>query len=235
MATPNSVGSPAPTLASAEHDHGALGGLARRSPDAGAPSREQLLDAALDAFAEHGYGGTSIREVARAVGVHHNHYPQRFGTKERLWYAAVDHGFSQIRADLLPVLAEAHPDQLTRLRAVMVRFVEANARRPAVLRILNQEAITGGPRLDYIAQHYITPVFTATSALLDALHARGEVRSNSAGLLYFFVTNGSAGGPILYPLLAEHVGMSIDPEDCAAVHDHAVAAVDLFFGGLVTD
>ena len=33
-----------------------------------APSDAQVLEAALDAFAEHGFAGTSVREVAAGSG-----------------------------------------------------------------------------------------------------------------------------------------------------------------------
>ncbi|MGH7860068.1 MAG: helix-turn-helix domain-containing protein, partial [Candidatus Binatia bacterium] len=44
-------------------------------------TRRQILDAALRLFAERGYGGTSIRDIARAAGVQsaslYSHYPSK--------------------------------------------------------------------------------------------------------------------------------------------------------------
>ncbi|MGZ4785613.1 MAG: TetR/AcrR family transcriptional regulator, partial [Acidimicrobiales bacterium] len=122
--------------------------------DDAAPTDERVLEAALDAFAEHGFAATSVREVARQLGVSHNLIPQRFGSKERLWYAAVDQGFGTLRSDLLPVVVEDEPDDVNRLRSWMVRFVEANAARPALLRIINREASSPGPRFDYLYERY---------------------------------------------------------------------------------
>src|SRR4051812_45978949 len=90
------------------------------------PSDDDLLDAALAAFAEFGYEGTSVREIARRLEVSHNLIPQRFGSKERLWYAAVDHGFGTLLIELLPVADDTYSDDVARLRAWMVRFIEAN-------------------------------------------------------------------------------------------------------------
>ena len=123
-----------------------------------APSDAEMLDAALEAFAEHGFAGPSVREMARRLGVSHNLIPQRFGSKERLWYAAVDHGFSTLLVELLPVAEADQPDDVRQLRAWMVRFIEANAARPALLRIINREATSPGPRLDYLYDRYIEPV-----------------------------------------------------------------------------
>src|SRR5690606_28627707 len=190
------------------------------------PSNAELLDAALVAFAEQGYEGTSVRRLARELGVHHNHIPQRFGSKERLWYAAVDHGFGIVYRDLMQAFGEPFPDELSRLRAMVVRFIEINADRPALLRIVNSAAVTGGPRLEYLFTSYIEPVRRYGSRVLSKLEARGEVTTSSAGILYFLMASG-AGGPIVFPGLAERLGVGLDPSDPDAVHRLAVETVDV--------
>ena len=200
-------------------------------PGRHAPSDAELLDAALTAFAEQGYSGTSVRRLARELGVHHNHIPQRFGSKERLWYAAVDHGFGIVYRDLLSAFAEPFPDELSRLRALVVRFIEVNAQRPALLRIVNSEAVIGGARLEHLFREYIEPVRRYGEAVLAKLEARGEVRTASVGLIYFLMASG-AGGPIVFPGLAERFGVGLDPSDPEAVHRLAVETVDVLFDGI---
>lgn len=194
---------------------------------------EVLLDAALDAFAERGYDGTSVRELARQLGVSHNLIPQRVGTKEHLWFAAVDHGFGTLGAALTRAVEElGSDDDVERLRAMVVGFIEANARRPALLRIINQEAAADGPRLDHLFVHYIEPVRQFGAELLARLEADGRVRTGSVSLVYFLMTHG-AGGPLAFPGLAERFGQGIDPDDAEAVHRHAVAAAAVLFDGLL--
>lgn len=208
---------------------------ARGRPAKGDPAAvgdEALLDAALEAFAERGFDGTSVREIARELGVSHNLIPQRFGTKERLWYAAVDHGFGTLTAELMRVLEDPPAGDLAQLRAMIVRFVEANAARPALLRIINLEATAPGPRLTYLFDHYIDPVRQFGAELLADLRARGLVRTDSVALVYFLMTHG-AGGPLALPALAERFGSTVDRDDPEAVHRAAVEAVDVLFDGLV--
>ena len=70
---------------------------ARRAP--GRPRAEDSVDeaaflqAALEAFSRRGYGGVSARELSKELGVSHSWVHQRFGSKDGLWRAAVDHGF----------------------------------------------------------------------------------------------------------------------------------------------
>ena len=212
-----------------------VGTRARGRPAAGDQSAlptEKLLEAALEAFAERGYDGTSVREVARALGVSHNLIPQRIGSKAELWQAAVDHGFGHLAIAMATALNDDPGDDLGRLRAVVVRFVEANAARPALLRIIQLEAVAAGPRFDYLFDNYIDPVRIFGAELMGRLRASGQLRTDSVALMYFFMTHG-AGGPLALPAMAARFGYVVDPSDAEAVARHAHAAVDLLFEGLV--
>jgi TetR/AcrR family transcriptional regulator len=77
-----------------------------------------LLPVALEAFADLGYEGASMRDLCRRLGVSHNLLHQRFGSKEGLWRAAVDHGFRSLATELVP---DSDDDDLVRLRFLMVR------------------------------------------------------------------------------------------------------------------
>ena len=194
---------------------------------------EDLLDAALRAFAAKGFEGMSVRELARSLGVSHNLIPQRVGGKDELWRAAVAQGFGQLAAELVAATPEDAGDDVERLRAMVVRFVEANAARPALLQIIQREAAAPGPRFDHLVEHYIDPVRVFGADLMARLRASGRLRTDSVALMYFFMTHG-AGGPMMLPAMAARFGYEVDPEDPVAVRRHAEAAVDLLFDGLVS-
>ena len=200
----------------------------------GFPTDAALLDAALVAFAERGFAGASVRELARSLGVSHNFIPQRFGSKERLWFAAVDHGFGRVLADLLADAGDGDEviDDLERFRSVMVGFLTAMGTRPALLQIIAQEATLPGERLEYLFDNYIEPVGQLGTSLLDQFGAEGKVRTSSVSLVYFLLTHG-AGGAFALPALAARFGDAVDPTDVGAVRAHAEHAVDVLFHGLV--
>lgn len=205
---------------------------ARGRPSAGdeALATDQVLDRALEMFAERGYDAMSVRELARVLGVSHNLIPQRFGSKERLWFDAVDRGFGALAASLAEALQEqeAEADDLLKLRALVVRFIEANAQRPALLQIINQEATSPGPRLDHLFTTYIEPVREFGADLLRRLEADGKVRTADASLLYFLMTHG-AGAAYALPGLASRFGAT--PENARA---HAEEVASIIFDGLLT-
>lgn len=67
--------------------------MARPKNADGQRTRQAILDAALDLFADKGYFGTSLRDVAAAVGVRESALYNYFASKETLFEAliAADH------------------------------------------------------------------------------------------------------------------------------------------------
>jgi len=210
-------------------------GAARRPP--GRPSRDDapvapnLLPLALEAFADMGYEGASVRDLCRRLGVSHNLLHQRFGSKERLWYAAVDHGFKALATDLVVSAASDYEDDLERLRFLMIRWLEVTAMSPSLAKIINQEAATGGPRLDYMFDHYIWPVTKTVGSFLARLEREGRVRHLDPGTWHFLVMHG-AGGPLGLRALAERFGNAPKTDD--DVRRYTADVVDTLLTGITT-
>ena len=51
--------------------------------------REEILDAAMEEFAEHGLDGTSTDTIAREAGISQPYLFRLFGTKKELYLASV--------------------------------------------------------------------------------------------------------------------------------------------------
>ncbi|MBN2622426.1 MAG: TetR/AcrR family transcriptional regulator [Acidimicrobiales bacterium] len=191
-------------------------------------SEDELLDVALDAFADHGYAGTSVRQVCRRLGVSHNLVHERYGSKEQLWFAAIDHGFRALAGELGAAAQDVEGDELDRLRAILVRYVEVTAERPALIRIINHEAARPGGRLDVVYDRYIRPAHAVADVVLRDLAAAGRCRPVSPATLHFLVGHG-AGGMVSLPALA-----GLFPGDHGTVTDQAREAVDIVLRGIVT-
>jgi TetR/AcrR family transcriptional regulator len=131
--------------------------VAAKASGNAAASQETILEAALEAFAQRGYDGVSVRELNRQIGVSHNLVHHYFGSKDALWRAAIDYGLNRVNEawrleDLGP-----NADPVEKMKVGLRRFLEVTARSPSVQRIMEYEAAVGGPRLDYIAERYILP------------------------------------------------------------------------------
>jgi AcrR family transcriptional regulator len=88
-------------------------GTARRGPGrppAGADRRGEILDAARTEFADKGYDGASVRAIARAAGVDPALVHHYFGSKEKVFVAAM--ALSVDPGDFLPDVLDGDPAQL---------------------------------------------------------------------------------------------------------------------------
>ena len=205
---------------------------ARGRPAQSAVSDDDLLEAVLQSFAESGYEGTSIREIARRLEVSHNLIPQRFGSKEKLWYAAVDHGFARLIKDLTREAQTLGDDELLVLRGLIASCIEINALHPSLLQIINQEASQPGPRLDYLFETYIKPIRDFGDAWLQRLADEGRVGRVSVTLLYFLITHG-AGGMFALPALTSRLGEPTEEKSGPSIRAEAENAVQVLFDGIL--
>jgi AcrR family transcriptional regulator len=199
-----------------------------RPPAAESPATsDEILLAALRSFADRGYEGTSVRELNQALGVSHNLINRRFGSKERLWRATVDRWFGELVEILAPSasLAGGNDDSLESLREFIMTFIEINARRPELARLMNIEASISGPRLDYIFERYITPCLIPAATLAAQLQAEGRLRPVPVGTMFFLITHG-ATAPAAHRPLATLLGIP-DPTDPDSVRAHARAVAEL--------
>lgn len=115
-------------FADAPHEP-ALGSETPRSRR-GAEAREKLLEAALDAFAKHGFAGASTRDIARQAGVNLAAIPYHFGSKEGLHRAVASDIVESISRQIGPVFAvDAVPERLPKdpasARVMLHRLLDA--------------------------------------------------------------------------------------------------------------
>ena len=139
-------------------------------------AEEEILARGLAAFAELGYEGASVRELARRLGVSHNFINDRYGSKARFWRAVIDRSLAAQAGRLGEVLTVSGDDDLALLRDLVHAFHQANVAEPDLPRIMQYESIRGGERLEYVFQHYLMPVRDAVAPLVERLVSQGRVR-----------------------------------------------------------
>jgi AcrR family transcriptional regulator len=149
---------------------------------------DQVLSAALHAFAAHGYQGVSVRTLNRELGVSHNLLHQRFGSKLGIWYAAVDWGFGRLTEELGQALSGSS-DPLEQLRRFVRTFVEFSARHPDLQRLVIQEGGSSSERLTHLLERYVRPTIIALTPTLRRLARSGRVRPVPPEVVYALMTS----------------------------------------------
>lgn len=89
----------------------------------GADTRQELVNAALHLFAEKGYDGASIRDIARRAGVTEALVYHYFRSKEHLFEEVIKaRSFAPVLRRVLSEAREEHPS--TVLRRVLEEFLD---------------------------------------------------------------------------------------------------------------
>lgn len=185
-----------------------------------------LLDLMLEAFADLGYDGTSVRSLCRHLNVSHNLIHRRYESKEAAWTAAIDHAFARLTATVFETdLGTEEP--IEGVRTLMRRFVDATISQPALARIIHQECARPGPRFDYMFTNFILPVQEQARAYLETGQAQGLIRPGPVAAAYFFLNTWGVGGIASSQPVAAAVGSKGDDP-----RESAYLAIDVVLDGL---
>lgn len=160
----------------------ALDGQVRRkrgrpaNNDESAVSEERVLELAFASFAERGYEGTTLRSLAKTLGVSHNLLNVRFRTKADLWRRAVDARVAERSPPVYDVLEAENLDDEARLRSFVRELCRWSAYNSDFVALMNSEGTRETWRNEHIVLRYLKPV----KERLDALLAQVALRRNMA-------------------------------------------------------
>jgi TetR/AcrR family transcriptional regulator len=206
---------------------------ARKQQQRSVVTQQKLLDAAIEAFSENGFKGTSTREIAERAGVHHPLITYHFKNKDKLWRAAADRVFRDFRRALAASLdqhrAEDPKERMASLIRAYVRYAKS---QPALHKVMVQEASYPNPRLDWLIETHLKPFFGATFELIEELQELGVAPQGDPRLLFNMIRLSSGGLLALGNELKASSG--IDVEDDATLDAIADMIIKVFLPGETT-
>jgi TetR/AcrR family transcriptional regulator len=162
-------------------------GPGRPPADASIPQLEEILERALEAFAEVGYEAVSVRQLNMRLGMGHTFVHDRFGSKDALWVAAIEYGVGQVSQEVGAALVREGQDDVTQLVSAVRAFHAAAARQPHLTRVIDYEAARQSPRLEYLYR-LIEPLNNAVQPIFDRLVGNGQIRDVPWYLFVFVIS-----------------------------------------------
>jgi AcrR family transcriptional regulator len=167
---------------------------ARKQQQRSIVTQQKLLDAAIQAFSENGFKGTSTRDIADRAGVHHPLITYHFKNKDQLWRAAADRIFREFNISLVKAMAEVpEVDARARAEAFVKTYVRYAHSQPALHKIILQESSHPSDRLDWLIRNHLKPLFDEVVQALAELQRLGVAVPGDPALLFNMIRV-SAGG-----------------------------------------
>jgi AcrR family transcriptional regulator len=155
-------------------------------------AQQRVINAALELFAEHGVGGTSLQMIADTIGVTKAAVYHQFKTKDEIVLAAAETELAKV--ELAIEAAEAEPDR-ARAREVLVdRIVDL-----AVERRRMESTLLGDPVIVRFFANY--EPFRHVMGRLYRLLMNDD--SSSDARLSAAMLTAAIGGAVMHPIVAD--------------------------------
>lgn len=167
---------------------------ARKQQQRSIVTQQKLLEAAIEAFSESGFKGTSTRDIADRAGVHHPLITYHFKNKDQLWRSAVDQIFGEFNVSLVKAMrAVPEIEPGARSETFIRTYVHYAYHQPSLHRIVLQESSYPSVRLDWLVATHLKPLYELAVEHLSSLQELGVAPTGSPALLYNMIRV-SAGG-----------------------------------------
>lgn len=195
--------------------------LPRKQQQRSIVTQRKLLDAAVQAFSENGFKGTSTRDIAERAGVHHPLITYHFKNKDLLWRAAADYVFSDFIASIAISLDNNQKMCPKKRMSILIRLYVSYAKdNPALHKVMVHEASHPNPRLDWLIETHLKPFFEVTFDMIEKLQDAGVAPKGNPALLFNMIRMCSGGLLALGNELKGSSGIDVsEPETLDEVTD----------------
>ena len=167
-------------------------------------TRERILDAAEQVFAEKGLGAAPVRDIAARVGLNPASLYNHFAGKEELYEAVLERGLTPV----LEMLSDLMGGVRTRDREELAidRVVLHFAASPNLAKLIHYETLAGGERLARIAGRWFEPVYQRSIEVLHNSRAAELWSEEDLPLLLLAFQNLIVGYFAMAPLVRQVFG-----------------------------
>ncbi len=139
-------------------------------------TRDRILESAGELFAEQGFGGATVDEIARRAGVNKAMLYYHVGDKAELFAEVVASHIGRVKRLVDAALVESD-DPRTRLGAIPRAIARAVREHPYLPQLMLREIAAGGPHIPDVAVRQIGEIMLTTRRVLDEGAASGDFRA----------------------------------------------------------
>jgi len=170
-----------------------------------AETREKILAAAEAVFAEHGFSGAGVDEIARRSGVNKAMLYYHVGDKQALYTAVLVRNIDRAR-EVLEEAIDAAKDPIARLTAMLGALTTIVQEAPAYHRLVLREMASGGAHLENAVLLRFAAIVGLTRRMMEEGQAAGQFRDLNPFLTHLLLVGGviaTAAQPLRRRLIEE--------------------------------
>ncbi|MGM0594733.1 MAG: TetR/AcrR family transcriptional regulator [Pseudomonadota bacterium] len=151
-----------------------------------ATTAEGILEATAELFAEKGYDGARVDELARAAGVNKATLYYQIGDKEALYHAVLERSFRRTADEVEAALA-ASDDCEEQVRRFITVFARTTGNIRYAAPILLREVASGGRNLPDAAVAQMGRILGALSGAIERGQEEGRFRPVNSFMVHMMI------------------------------------------------
>jgi len=179
------------------------------------PPRDRILDAASAAFAEHGFAGARVDDIAATAGVNKAMLYYHIGDKQALYNAVLLRNFDRVHAviDRASAQSGSAPRRLQIIIESIWEFFQHDPEHP---RIILREFASGGSTLPDEVLERMLQLLTKVGTVLNEGVAAGQLCPSNPVLTHLTIVGAivflSAIAPLRQRVQQLHHGLDIEAD-----------------------
>lgn len=151
-------------------------------------TRDRVLQVAQALFAERGYRGTSLRDIAKRIGIKAPSLLHHFPSKQQLYLAVLDKMFESLE-DAANAIAWGRESRQERMRQAIGDTIDFIASRPDFVRIMWKEMADESGVGRQVLKRRLPPLFSTAVNFIFRGQRDGEFRSEIDPLHFMWSLN----------------------------------------------
>ncbi|CAN5661150.1 hypothetical protein BH20ACT2_BH20ACT2_21040 [soil metagenome] len=148
------------------------------APETVPSTREAILREARRCFADHGFDGTSLNDIAAAVGVRRPSLLHHFPSKDAIYREVFEQTLSEWFLQVDDAVEDDEREGLTKVDYVLSAGFRFFMENPEFVRIARREAVEGGTRLGIDLGASLRPLFLRGVAYFEREMDAGRFRAH---------------------------------------------------------
>jgi TetR/AcrR family transcriptional regulator len=189
-------------------------------------TRARIIEAAVAAFAEHGFAASSTRDIAARAGVTQGLVSYHFTSKDELWRAAADRIFGELGGDLPERPETPAPTPGAGARHAIAAYVRFAALHPEFFHFMIDAGRRDDDRMRWLVEQHLAPRFAEVAAFAQAAFPDGG--PELAPHVYYALAGAAS---VIFTVAPECAALTgVEPLAPAEIDRHVDLVVRLFLG-----
>ena len=197
-------------------------------------NREDLLIAALKAFALNGFEGTNVKQLGQEAGIAPSLFYYHFDDKIGLWKAALQLEAKQLAQTMKVVEQEdLSVNPIEFLKEWISTFIRFSAKHPEFHQVISYEIAHPSARADWLLVHILQPLHTDLQKQITALQSAGLIKKMPVAS-FVSIAIGAANIFFIQGYQMKKL-YGVDVFEESAINQHVETVIELFLKGILLE